>query len=265
MVSSAGNSRLVRTTRRLALAGVTVVALSIVITGCNHAYVSKESLSKIRSIEIDTHVAVPESPNVDGPLTTTEMLLGYQPANIGHSFGGYMKTHGIKVDQIVLRAFRRQLMEQGRFELREGGDATLELEVGTYGFRMPALYIGNQRKAMLTVAATLISKDSTVMWTQQDSTIFYPNLTTEFYIQVLLADSEFVERSLEEASCVLAYLLLSKLYPMPVPPVVSSVDSRGESREVLLQIPGCDPVNESSRIPSERRIKCIPDIGCTYE
>ena len=265
MGSIARNSRFVWTTRRLALAGIAVAALSIVIAGCNRTYISKESLSKIRSIEVDTHVAVPDSPNVDGPLTTTEMLLGYQPENIGRSFGGYMEAHGIKVDQIVLRAFRRHLMEQGRFELREGGDATLELEVGTYGFRMPALYIGNQRKAMVTVAATLISKDSTVMWTQQDSTIFYPNLTTEFYIQVLLADSEFVERSLEEASCVLAYILLSKLHPMPLPPVVSSVDSRGESREVLLQIPGCDPVSDPSRNPSKRRIKCIPEVGCTYE
>jgi len=32
------------------------------------------------------------------------------------------------VEQILLGAFRRHLMEQGRFELREDGDATLELE-----------------------------------------------------------------------------------------------------------------------------------------
>ncbi len=237
-----GNSQFVRTTRRLASTGIAVAFVSIVMSGCDPAYISKESLSNIRSIEVDTHVAVPEAPQVDGPITTTEALLGYQPANIGRSFGRYMKAHGIDVDQIVVREFRRQLMEQGRFELRKGGDATLKLEVGpSYGFRMPAFYIGNQRKVLLTVAATLMSKDSTIIWKQQDSTIFYPNLTTEISVHALLADSDFVERSLEEASCVLAYLLLSKLYPMPLPPVVSSVDSRGESREVLLHIPACDP------------------------
>jgi hypothetical protein len=239
----AGNSRFVRATQRLALAGLAVTALSIMIAGCGRAYISKESLSNVRSIEIDTHVAVPELPSVDGPLTTTEMLLGYQPANIGRSFSRYMGAHGIKVEQILLSAFRRHLMEQGRFELREDGDATLELEIGSYGFRMGALYIGNRRKVMLTVAATLKAKDSTVMWKQQDSTIFYPNLTTDYYVHVLLAEPEVVEKSLEEASCVLAYLLLSKLYPMPVPPIVSSIDSREESREVLLQIPACDSVS----------------------
>ena len=239
----AENSRSVRATRRLALAGLAVTALSVMIAGCSPAYMSKESLSDVRSIEIDTHVAVLGSLSVDGPLTTTEMLLGYQPTNIGRSFSWHMETHGIEVEQILLSAFRRHLMEQGRFELREDGDATLELEVGSYGFRMPALYIGNQRKVMLTVAATLKAKDSTVMWKQQDSTIFYPNLTTDYYIHVLLAEPEVVEKSLEQASCVLAYLLLSKLYPMPVPPIVSSIDTREESREVLLQIPACDSVS----------------------
>jgi hypothetical protein len=261
----AGNSRFVRTTRRLAWAGFAVATFSIVMSGCNRAYISQESLSKIRSIDIDTDVAIPEAPTVAGPLTTTEILLGYQPANIGRSFGGYMEAQGIKVDQVVLRAFRRLLTEQGRFELRKGGDATLELEVGTYGFRMPALYIGNKRKAILGIAVTLKSKNSTVMWKQTESTIFYPTLTTDFSIHALSASPELVEKSLEEASCILAYLLLSQLHPMPQPPVVSSVDSRGELREVLLRIPACDLDSEPSRSPIERRIKCIPDVGCTYE
>ena len=264
--SSAGNSRFVWTIRHFALAGIAVSTLSIVMSGCNTAYVSKESLHQINSIEVDTHVPIPNEPQVAGPITTTEAFLGYQPANIGRSFGGYMEANGIKVDQIVLKEFRRQLMEQGRFELRKGGDATLKLEVGpSYGFRMPALYIGNQRKALLTVAATLMSKNSTVIWQQQDSTIFYPNLTTDFSIHSLLDNSEIVERSLEEASCIVAYLVLSKLYPMPLPPIVSSVESRGELREVLLRIPACESVTEPDRIPSERRIKCVPDVGCTYE
>ncbi len=262
-------SRFARDTRCLVLAAIVVATFSIAVNGCNRTYISKDSLSKIRSIEIDTDVGVPDSPLVAGPITTTQAFLGYQPSNIGHSFGRYMEAHGVKVDEIVLRAFRRNLTEQGRFELREGGDVTLELAVGTYGFRMPAFYIGNQRKPMLTVSATLRSKDSTVLWQQQESTIFYPNLTTAIYIQTLLESSEFVERSLEEASCVVSYLLLSKLHPMPQPPVVSSVETRdqspGESQEVLLRIPSCDPVSEPTRIPSERRIKCEPDVGCTYE
>jgi hypothetical protein len=50
-----------------------------------------------------------------------------------------MDAHDIKVDQIVLRQFRRHLNEQGHFELREDGDATLELIVLIYGFGMQAL------------------------------------------------------------------------------------------------------------------------------
>lgn len=259
------NSRFVRTSRRFALAGIAVATLSTLMSGCNRTYISKESLSKIRSIEIDTHVAVPEAPYVDGPLTITEFLLGNYPANIGHSFGVYMDAHDIKTDQIVSRAFRRQLMEQGRFELRENGDATLKLEVGRYGFRYTMPSVWDQRKADLSIEATLMSKDSTVMWKQQDATILHPSFTTELSIHTLLGDSQFVEMSLGEASCVLAYLLLSKLHPMPRPPDLFSVESRDESRDVMIGISTCDPVSDPSWTPRKRQIECIPDVGCRYE
>jgi len=264
MNSIAASSRLVRTTRRLALAGFAVASLSVAMSGCSR-YISKESLSNIGSIDINTDVAILNSPAVHGPLTTAEILFGVQPANIGLSFGRYMEAEGINVDQIVLKEFRRLLIEQGRFELRKGGDATLELEIGTYGFRMPALYFGNQRRATLGISVTLKSKDATVMWKQSESTIFYPDLAIDISIHTLLKKSEFVEKSLEEASCVLAYILLSQLHPMPEPPIVSSVGSRDKIREVLLRIPACERVSEPSRSPIEQRIKCIPDVGCTYE
>ncbi len=221
---------------------------------------SEESLSKIRSIEINTNVAIPDEPDVDGEVNVASNLIqglftgaSPPPSSVGGLFGVYMDVHGIKIDQIVLRAFRRYLKEQGYYELREGGDATLELAVLKYGFGMPPFDITkNQRNPELTIRATLRSSDSTVLWSNGEFVMRGSSLTHAYPIQALLANPDLVEKSFEEASCVIAHLLLSELGP-----VRSSPD---ESPNVPRRIPACDPFK-----PSERKIKCIPDVGCTYE
>ena len=226
---------------------VLTTGLSMVTTGCANVYMSEESKSKIRSIEINPKVTIiPDRPDVDGPVNLwRNILLGLLrggsslPPQIGYEFGVYMDAHDIKVDQIVLRQFRRYLNEQGHFELREGGDATLELIVGQYGFKMPGFDITkNMRKPVLQIQATLRSKDSTVLWNAADFVMqgltAGSGRTHAYRIQALLANPRLVERSLEEASCVIAYLLLSELHPVRP----SSHGSTGEP-------PGgpiCDPV-----------------------
>ena len=291
MKSIAGKSTFLRASRRLALAGIAVAGLSIVLNGCEFPNVrmSEESLSKIRSIEISTNVAIPDEPAVDGEVDIASNLIqglltgaSPPPKNMGSLFGVYMDAHGIKVDQIVLRTFRRYLKEQSYFELREGGDATLELAVLKYGFGMPAFDITkNMRNPELIIRATLRSSDSTVLWRKGEFVMRGSSLTHAYSIQSLLANPDLVERSLEEASCVVAHLLLSELDP-----VRSSPD---ESPNVPRRIPACDPVVHietrieckpgvgcfnyktetwelgPDRNPSKRQIKCIPDVGCTYE
>ena len=157
------------------------------------------------------------------------------PPQMGYEFGVYMDAHDIKVDQIVLRQFRRHLNEQGHFELREGGDATLELIVVKYGFKMPMFdFTKNMRNPFLNIRATLRSKDSTVLWSNFDFVMQGSELTHAYRIQALWANPRLVERSLEEASCVIAYLLLSELHPV-------RPSSHGSTREQLGG-PICDPV-----------------------
>jgi len=236
------SAKFLRAYRRLAFAGIAVACLPIVTTGCGNVYMSEESKSKIRSIEINPNVTIPDRPDVDGPVDAlSNFLLGFLtggsslPPQIGYEFGVYMDAHDIKVDQIVLRQFRRHLNEQGHFELREGGDATLELIVLNYGFKMPMFDITkNMRNPSLNIRATLRSKDSTVLWSNFDFVMQGSELTHAYRIQALLADPRLVERSLEEASCVIAYLILSDLHPVRP----SSHGSTGEP-------PGgpiCDPV-----------------------
>ncbi len=221
---------------------VLTTGLSMVTTGCANVYMSEESKSKIRSIEINPKVTIPDRPDVDGPVDPwSNFLIGLLiggsplPPQIDYEFGVYMDAHDIKVDQIVLRQFRRHLNEQGHFELREGGDATLELIVVRYGFQMPPFDITkNMRNPALTIRATLRSKDSTVLWSKHDFVMQGSELTHAYRIEALMADPRLVERSLEEASCVIAYLLLSELHPVRP----SSHGSTGEP-------PGgpiCDPV-----------------------
>ena len=240
------SAKFLRAYRRLAFAGIAVAGLSIVTTGCGNVYMSEESKSKIRSIEINPKVTIPDQPDVDGPVDAwSNLLIGFLtggsplPPRIDYEFGVYMDAHDIKVDQIVLRQFRRHLNEQGHFELREGGDATLELIVVKYGFKMPPFDITkNMRNPVLTISATLRSNDSTVLWSNFDYVMAGwtagSGLTHAYSIQALLANPRLVERSLEEASCVIAYLLLSEFHPVRP----SSHGSTGEP-------PGgpiCDPV-----------------------
>ena len=235
-------AKFLRAYRRLGFAGIAVAGLSIVTTGCGNVYMSEESKSKIRNIEINPKVTIPDQPVVDGPVNAwSNLLLGLLtggsslPPQMGYEFGVYMDAHDIKVDQIVLRQFRRHLNEQGHFELREGGDATLELIVLRYGFVMPMFdFTKNMRNPFLNIRATLRSKDSTILWSNFDFVMQGSELTHAYRIQALLANPRLVERSLEEASCVIAYLLLSEFHPVRP----SSHGSTGEP-------PGgpiCDPV-----------------------
>ncbi|GMQ76500.1 MAG: hypothetical protein BMS9Abin01_1780 [Gammaproteobacteria bacterium] len=266
-----------------------MTGLSIALNGCANVYISKESLSKIRSIEIDTTVSIPDEPVVDGPVNITSNLIqglltgsSPLPENVGAPFGVYMDVNEIKMDQIVLRTFRRYLSEKSYFELREGGDATLELVVFKYGFGTPMFDITkNQRNPELVIGATLRSKDSTVLWKKHEYVLRGSELTHAYSIQALLANPDLVEKSLEEASCVIAHLLLSELDPVRPSP--------GELPNVQRRIPACDPVfSNDSRIecepgvgciyykgktgktapsqnPTDRRIKCTPYVGCTYQ
>jgi hypothetical protein len=291
MKSIAGKSTFLRASRRLALAGIAVAGLSIVLNGCEFPNVrmSEESLSKIRSIEISTNVAIPDEPAVDGEVDIASNLIqglltgaSPPPSSVGGQFGVYMDVHGIKIDQIVLRTFRQYLKEQGYYELREGADATLELAVLKYGFGMPAFDITkNQRNPELIIRATLRSSDSTVLWSNGEFVMRGSSLTHAYPIQALLANLDLVEKSFEEASCVIAHLLLSELGPVR--------PSSDESPKVQPPIPACDPVFSDdsrieckpgegciyykgkavkiapSQIPTDRRIKCTPNVGGTYE
>lgn len=241
------------------LSGLLLCAvLPMVTNGCARGYISEESIRKIRSIEIDTDVAIPYAPDVDGAVNVANNLfLGLMtgsspmPRNVGASFSAYMDLNGIRMDQIVLRTFRRNLDEQGYFEVHEDADATLELAVLRYGFRMPAFDITkNQRKPDLLVKATLRSKDETVLWTAHRDTILWSELTHSYPIQTLLGNPRVVERSLEGASCILAYLLLTELYAVH--------PSSGESPREAPVGPVCTPV-----VHVETRIECKPDVGCT--
>ncbi|GMQ76396.1 MAG: hypothetical protein BMS9Abin01_1673 [Gammaproteobacteria bacterium] len=275
--------------RHHAVAGIAVTGLSIALNGCANVYISKESLSKIRSIEIDSNVSIPDEPVVHGEVDmmgnlfqalTSGSTTG--PRNVDDAFGAYMDEYGIKVDQIVLRTFRRYLNEKNYFEIREGGDATLELAVLMYGFGM-STPIGNQnlRRPLLTIRATLRSKDSTVLWSNYEYVTNLSDLTHKYTIQALSVKPDLVEKSLEEASCVVAHLLMSELDPVRPSP--------DESPKVQRRIPACDPVffNDSrieckpgvgciyyngksgktapSQIPTDWRIKCTPNVGCTYQ
>ena len=266
-----------------------MAGLAIVMSGCNRVYISKESLSEIRSIEIDTNISIPDEPVVHGEVDIgSNLILGLltgsspMPGNVGGPFGVYMDKYGIKIDQIVLRTFRRYLNEEGYLESPEGGDATLELAVFRYGFEMPPFDITkNLRRPTLTIGATLRSKDSTVVWRKHEYVTSMSGLTHEYSIRALLVKPHLVEKSLEEASCVIAHLLLSELGPVR--------PSSDESPEFPVPISACDPVfsNDSrieckpgegciyyegkteriapSQIPTDRRIKCTPNVGCTYE
>ena len=241
------------------LSGILFFAVLWMITnGCASGYVSKESIGTIRSIEIDPNIAIPYAPGVHGAVNVANNLfLGLMtgsspmPGNVGASFGAYMDRNGIRMDEIVLSTFRRNLAAHGYVEVREDADATLELAVLRYGFRMPAFDITkNQRNPDLLVQATLRSKDETVLWTAHKDTILWSELTHTNSIQTLLGNPRVVERSLEEASCVIAYLLLSDLYAAGL--------SSGRSPSQTQVGPVCTPV-----VHRESRIECQPDVGCT--
>jgi len=227
--------------------------------GCAHVSMSQESVDEVKSIDIDPAITIPRTPNVDGTVDVGSnliqgLLLGYSPLppQAGGRFRSYMNTNNIKLDEIVLRAFRRNVELQGYFELRDDADATLELMVLTYGFKMPAFDVTkNQRRPELVLEATLRSKDSTILWTKRVLLMRNSVSTHAHPIWALWKNPRLVERSFEQASCIVAYRLLSDLHP--------SRPATERSAEEVPNGPICDPV-----VHVENRIECTPGVGCVH-
>ena len=227
--------------------------------GYAHVPMAQESADTVKSISLDSPITIPRTPNVDGAVNIGSnlmqgLLLGASPLppQVGGRFGSYMEANDVKMDEIVLRAFLRNVNLQDHFELREDADATLELIVLTYGFKMPALDVTkNQRRPELVIEATLRSKNSTVLWSKRELLMRESVSTHAHPIWALWQNPRLVERSLEQASCIVAYLLLSDLHPAQRPPEGSTEEAPDG--------PICDPV-----VRVENRIECTPGVGCVH-
>ena len=234
-----------------------VLAGALVLTiGCTNVPMSQESAGNVKSIRIDPTIRVPADPDVDGAVNVRAnllrgLLLGASPLprQVGASFHRFMDANDVKIEAIVLRSFHRNMKIQGHFELREDATATLELIVLSYGFKMPAFDITkNQRRPELLIEATLRSSDSTVLWRKREILMRSSDSTQAHPIWALWKNPRLVERSLEQASCIVAYRLLTDLRP-----------ALQRSTEEAPDGPICDPV-----VQIESRVECAPGVGCVH-
>jgi hypothetical protein len=235
---------------------IVLTGASVLAIGCVNVPVSRESADKVRSIRIDPTITVPANPDVDGAVNVAANLLqgllvgaSPLPRQVGASFHRFMDANDVKIEEIVLRSFRRNLKIQDHFELNEDAEVTIELVVLSYGFKMPAFDITkNQRRPELLIEATLRSSDSTVLWRKREILMRWSDSTQAHPIWALWKNPRLVERSLEQASCIVAYRLLTDLRP-----------ALQRSTEEAPDGPICDPV-----VQIESRVECAPGVGCVH-
>lgn len=188
------------------------------IAGCSSVQISKESLQSINTINIDTHVTIPDEPFVQGNIDPISgVLFGAIGAGISSAvsnsstsqqFQKFMKINNIDIGEIVVNEFNNELLKAGRFKITNQGDATLKIIVNTYGF---GISDKTYRRPLLNVTASLI-RNNEVIWSKKEYITNLSDLTTAQDINELAKKPLLLKESFGQAARIVASLTLSELH-----------------------------------------------------
>ncbi|HED33522.1 MAG TPA: hypothetical protein ENJ08_04780 [Gammaproteobacteria bacterium] len=201
-----------------------LIVLSIIIlinTGCAGVQISKDTLSKIKTINIDSNISTPDDIFVQGKIDPISSILyggiGAGMSSIMASTSAseqvqkFMEINNIKINEIVLNEYKKELLKTGRFKLSSPGDATLKIVINTYGFgNSDALSDNNKRKPLLNVKASLI-QNNRIIWEKQEYVTNFSDLTTPYDMNDLAQKPDLLKKSFSQAANIVASQAFSQL------------------------------------------------------
>jgi len=123
----------------------------------------------------------------------------------------FMEINNIKINEIVLNEYKKELLKTGRFKLSSPGDATLKIVINTYGFgNSDALSDNNKRKPLLNVKASLI-QNNRIIWEKQEYVTNFSDLTTPYDMNDLAQKPDLLKKSFSQAANIVASQAFSQL------------------------------------------------------
>ena len=121
----------------------------------------------------------------------------------------YLSYHNIKISEIVLNSFKKNIEQKKLFKIQDNGSVKLKLKIILYGFSRAGAFGYGEAKPNVNITATLISEGANTIWRKYDYS--GSSGVTVYKFPELLEKPDLVTRSLSEASDVVVDKLLSNL------------------------------------------------------
>lgn len=173
--------------------------------------------SVITRVAIDPEIPQPEIPLIQSPGNLkASMIAGWVGAAVdqtqaGKAFREYMRKNKIDISKIVLDSFTRAIEEDKPFTLGADGDATLKLAINNYGFGVAGFFGGGERRPLINITASLVSRDGSVAWTKTDFITNLSKLTEAYTYDQLANDPQLTAKSFEQASMLVSRQIIADL------------------------------------------------------
>jgi hypothetical protein len=178
------------------------------------AQTAQQDSSPIKRIAIDSEIAQPEIPLIQGPDDSKAFLIGggigvaLNQEEAGKAFREYMRKNNIDVSRIVFESFKRIIQEDRIFDLADKSDTKLKLVINTYGFGHSGFFAGKDRRPLMNITASLVANGSEV-WKKTDYITNLSKLTDIYTYDQLGENPQLTVKSLEQVSGMLSRQILS--------------------------------------------------------
>ena len=197
------------------LRGITLVTLSCLIAACaGGVAITKADKAKIGAVAIDTNVALPEEPYIQGGNARIAFLLmggagvATESMSASKAFKVYMGKNQVDLAKIVATSFEENIKMDNVLKIRDDGTHRLRLKVNTFGYGesrflglvTPKVY----RKPLMNITATLVDADNKVLWEKTAFLTPQSDKTTEYTFEDLAGKPEKTIESLTEIARLLA-------------------------------------------------------------
>jgi len=176
---------------------------------------AQPGLSSIKRLAIDSEIPQPQIPLMQSPGNFKAFVIGggvgaaVDQTVAGKAFREYMRKNNIDISKIVVESFRRVVEEDKTFALAADADARLKVAINSYGFGAAGFFGGNERKPLLNVTASLVSRDGNVVWKKTEFLTNLSKLTDAYTYDQLGEKPELTVKSFEQVSVLVARQILA--------------------------------------------------------
>ena len=161
---------------RNALIRIALCGLLAASSACAFKRLSEADRQRVGAVAIDPNVNVPQNlfvedrtSNLLGMLGFIGILVDAARADPADRILAFEREKGISIGEILHDEFEKQLRERGIFQVATPGDATLSLEVESYGMSVRPGF-ASEVVPLLMVKAQLSDAEQRMLWKQKRGT-----------------------------------------------------------------------------------------------